>query len=298
MVEVEAHITGTVWKIECKVGDVDRGGRHRRHPRVDEDGDARRGRGPRHGQGDPRARRARPSTRATRSSSWSSARRAIRHELAGGVDSLPMAGQLEIDRPLDGVLRLTISNPAKRNALDHAILDAIADGARSLRRRRRAASCSPARTGCSRRATTSATSPPTCSPSRPRSSSRTRSARALAALDACRRADARRAPRLGDRRRPRARARLRPADRRARGSSSACRPRSSASSTRTPACGASSTRSASRARASCSCSAATSTRRRALTLGARQLGRGRTTSSRRRALETRRASSRPTRRCR
>jgi enoyl-CoA hydratase/carnithine racemase len=36
-----------------------------------------------------------------------------------------MAGELLLDRPADGVLRLTISNPAKRNALDHAILDAI-----------------------------------------------------------------------------------------------------------------------------------------------------------------------------
>ena len=36
-----------------------------------------------------------------------------------------MAGVLLIDEPLDGVRRLTISNPAKRNALDHAILDAI-----------------------------------------------------------------------------------------------------------------------------------------------------------------------------
>jgi enoyl-CoA hydratase/carnithine racemase len=36
-----------------------------------------------------------------------------------------MAGQLLLDRPADHVLRLTISNPAKRNALDHAILDAI-----------------------------------------------------------------------------------------------------------------------------------------------------------------------------
>jgi len=43
-----------------------------------------------------------------------------------------MAGRLEIDRPLDGVLRLAISNPPKRNALDHAILDAIADALRSL----------------------------------------------------------------------------------------------------------------------------------------------------------------------
>ncbi len=37
-----------------------------------------------------------------------------------------MAGELLLDRPADGVLRLTISNRAKRNALDQAILDAIA----------------------------------------------------------------------------------------------------------------------------------------------------------------------------
>jgi enoyl-CoA hydratase/carnithine racemase len=37
-----------------------------------------------------------------------------------------MAGELLLDQPADGVLRLTISNPAKRNALDHPILDAIA----------------------------------------------------------------------------------------------------------------------------------------------------------------------------
>jgi enoyl-CoA hydratase/carnithine racemase len=34
-------------------------------------------------------------------------------------------GKLLIDQPIDGVVRLTISNPAKRNALDHPILDAI-----------------------------------------------------------------------------------------------------------------------------------------------------------------------------
>ena len=34
-------------------------------------------------------------------------------------------GKLLIDEPAQGVLRLTISNPAKRNALDHPILDAI-----------------------------------------------------------------------------------------------------------------------------------------------------------------------------
>lgn len=37
-----------------------------------------------------------------------------------------MAGELRADRPAAGVLRLTISNPAKRGALDHAVLDAIA----------------------------------------------------------------------------------------------------------------------------------------------------------------------------
>ena len=43
-----------------------------------------------------------------------------------------MAGELLIDAPADGVRRLTISNPDKRNALDHAILDAIAAAMRSL----------------------------------------------------------------------------------------------------------------------------------------------------------------------
>jgi enoyl-CoA hydratase/carnithine racemase len=51
-----------------------------------------------------------------------------------------MPGQLKVDEPADGVRRLTISNPAKRNALDHPILDAIAaqvteaagDGVRAL----------------------------------------------------------------------------------------------------------------------------------------------------------------------
>jgi enoyl-CoA hydratase/carnithine racemase len=43
-----------------------------------------------------------------------------------------MAGELLLDRPADGVLRLTISNPAKRNALDQAILDAIAFALRDV----------------------------------------------------------------------------------------------------------------------------------------------------------------------
>jgi enoyl-CoA hydratase/carnithine racemase len=43
----------------------------------------------------------------------------VPQELAGG--------QLLLDQPAPGVLRLTISNPDKRNALDHPILDAITD---------------------------------------------------------------------------------------------------------------------------------------------------------------------------
>lgn len=34
-------------------------------------------------------------------------------------------GKLLVDRPAEGVVRLTIDNPSKRNALDHPILDAI-----------------------------------------------------------------------------------------------------------------------------------------------------------------------------
>jgi enoyl-CoA hydratase/carnithine racemase len=36
------------------------------------------------------------------------------------------AGQLRLDEPADGVVRLTISNPGKRGALDHSILDGFA----------------------------------------------------------------------------------------------------------------------------------------------------------------------------
>jgi enoyl-CoA hydratase/carnithine racemase len=38
-----------------------------------------------------------------------------------------VSGRVRVDRPADAVARLTISNPEKRNALDHAILDAIAE---------------------------------------------------------------------------------------------------------------------------------------------------------------------------
>ena len=41
-----------------------------------------------------------------------------------------MPGEVLTDEPADGVVRLTISNPQKRNALDHAILDGIAAATR------------------------------------------------------------------------------------------------------------------------------------------------------------------------
>ena len=36
-------------------------------------------------------------------------------------------GKLVLDRPAEAVARLTISNPERRNALDHEINDALAD---------------------------------------------------------------------------------------------------------------------------------------------------------------------------
>jgi enoyl-CoA hydratase/carnithine racemase len=45
------------------------------------------------------------------------------------------AGKLRLDEPAPHVARLTIHNPAKRNALDHDILDAIADAAREIEAR-------------------------------------------------------------------------------------------------------------------------------------------------------------------
>jgi enoyl-CoA hydratase/carnithine racemase len=41
-------------------------------------------------------------------------------------DEAPAGGRLLVDEPAPGVTRLTISNPERRGALDHAILDALA----------------------------------------------------------------------------------------------------------------------------------------------------------------------------
>jgi enoyl-CoA hydratase/carnithine racemase len=43
-----------------------------------------------------------------------------------------VSDKLQLDRPADGVARLTIANPQRRGALDHEILDALARHARSL----------------------------------------------------------------------------------------------------------------------------------------------------------------------
>jgi enoyl-CoA hydratase/carnithine racemase len=50
-------------------------------------------------------------------------------------------GKLLIDEPAEGVVRLTISNPAKRNALDHPILDAISATLQELSSRSSHARC-------------------------------------------------------------------------------------------------------------------------------------------------------------
>jgi enoyl-CoA hydratase/carnithine racemase len=42
------------------------------------------------------------------------------------------SGKLVLDEPAEGVARLTISNPERRGALDHEILDALAEAARTL----------------------------------------------------------------------------------------------------------------------------------------------------------------------
>ncbi|HEY1689888.1 MAG TPA: enoyl-CoA hydratase-related protein [Solirubrobacteraceae bacterium] len=58
------------------------------------------------------------------------------------ADSTTLAdGKLLVDEPTPGVVRLTISNPAKRNALDHPILDAISSTLSSLSGKQSAARC-------------------------------------------------------------------------------------------------------------------------------------------------------------
>jgi enoyl-CoA hydratase/carnithine racemase len=53
---------------------------------------------------------------------------------AGGERSQLAGGKLVLDHPAEAVARLTISNPERRNALDHEILDALAEALPSLDR--------------------------------------------------------------------------------------------------------------------------------------------------------------------
>jgi enoyl-CoA hydratase/carnithine racemase len=46
-----------------------------------------------------------------------------------------VSDKLQLDEPADGVARLTIANPDRRGALDHEILDTLADHARTLEAR-------------------------------------------------------------------------------------------------------------------------------------------------------------------
>jgi enoyl-CoA hydratase/carnithine racemase len=48
-------------------------------------------------------------------------------ELTQPEETEPETGRLQLDEPAPGVARLTISNPAKRGALDHAILDSFVE---------------------------------------------------------------------------------------------------------------------------------------------------------------------------
>jgi enoyl-CoA hydratase/carnithine racemase len=49
----------------------------------------------------------------------------VTSSLSSTIDTGPARPRLLVDEPAAGVTRLTISNPAKRGALDHAILDAF-----------------------------------------------------------------------------------------------------------------------------------------------------------------------------
>src|SRR3954470_17129356 len=110
--DIEAHITGTVWKIEVEVGDEV-------------------------AEGDTVAilesMKMEMPVEAEDEGTVKSISVAEGQAVSEG-DTLivlewvpqPASGKLRLDGPAPHVARLTIDNPAKRNALDHEILDAIA----------------------------------------------------------------------------------------------------------------------------------------------------------------------------
>ena len=110
MTVIEAHITGTVWKVEVQVGDTVQEGdtvvilesMKMEMPVEAEDPGV---------VAEIRCHEASQCPRATRSLSLS--------ESDGGLDA---AGRLLVDKPAPGVVRLTISDPARRGALDLTLL--------------------------------------------------------------------------------------------------------------------------------------------------------------------------------
>ena len=115
MADIEAHITGNVWKIEVAVGDTVEDGdtvvilesmKMEIPVEAEDDGDRQRD----SLRGGPVGQRRRRPRRAFLVAS---------EELAGG--------KLILDSPAEAVVRITISNPERRNALDHEILDTLAE---------------------------------------------------------------------------------------------------------------------------------------------------------------------------
>ena len=114
MPDVEAHITGTVWKIECQLGqEIEEGDtvvilesmKMEMPVEAEDDGVVKEivcAEGQSVSEGDtlvsPRVK-----------------------ELA--------SGKLLLDEPGESIARLTIANPERRGALDHELLDALAEAA-------------------------------------------------------------------------------------------------------------------------------------------------------------------------
>src|SRR4029450_11979841 len=72
---------------------------------------------------------ARRVSRCRRATSWSSSSR------RGPVGTRELAGgKLLLDHPAEAVARLTLSNPERRNALDHDVLEALAEALPELDR--------------------------------------------------------------------------------------------------------------------------------------------------------------------
>ena len=198
------------------------------------------------------------------------------------MDEQLAGGKLLLDSPAEAVVRLRISNPERRNALDHEILDALAETLPRLDQRHR----DPLRpdhrraAGLLRRLRHRLDPRPRPSSATPRRSSPTPSTRRW-----------RRSPTTPGRPSRRSTATASAAGwswrspatcgSAPRARSSACRRPSSASSTATPACASSSTRSAWRGPRSCSSPAATSSAERAERDRPRQRSRRRRAARRR-----------------